>query len=251
MRIPTASLILIAAGIVVVAIRSQNNGGRAIPPLNSSEFSPSNLPSMTYWWVFTDVATNDAVISSWPARVGTSTFEQASAALRPTNTSSGMSFGAGTRLTNNPLATVNFGSGTKATYWLVLTPTTPVSATGAIISDQTGDHNLCTESDNQYTYQAASGGAGNLGVFVSGSTFDLALVVTNIGINACYTNTVVNFVRATASLYDENQRFIGGDPFGENFIGKIREFAIFSDALTVSNLTQLHNYATNLYGYAP
>lgn len=252
MRLSVALFIAVGLALAAaVSCRGQNNGGRPIIPLNNSAFTPSQLTNLTYWWVYTDVATNNAVISSWPARVGTSTFEQASAALRPTNTSSGMSFGGGTRLTNNPLATVDINAAAKGTFWLVLTPVTPVSALGAIIADQTGDHELSTESDNQYTYFASAGGAGNLGVFVSGTTFDIALVYTNTGINACYTNASVNFVRSAASPYNENQRFLGADPFGDNFIGTIREFAIFNDALTVSNLTQLHNYATNLYGYTP
>jgi hypothetical protein len=217
-----------------------------------ASFTPEDVPTLTYWWVFTDIDTNNVIVTNWPARVGGSTFEQASSALRPTNTATGVYFGGGTRLTNNPLATINFVAASKASVWFVLTPETPVSALGTIISDQTGDHGIYTESDNEWSAAFfSSGGAGSLAPFANGSTVDLSLVYTNVGINAFYTNAVFMKALAAGVMYDQNQRFIGADPFGDNFKGKIREFAIFSDILTTNEIAQLHTYATNLYGYTP
>lgn len=248
------TFLLIVAGLALagcVACHAQNNAGRALIPLNNASFVPSNLTSIAYWWVHTDVPTNDVVTQTWTPRTGASNFEQASAALRPTNTASGMYFTGGRRMTNNPLATVDISASAKGTFWMILAPEIPSAGLGVLFSDQTGDHGLYTESDNQWTYGAASGGAGNLGAWVTNQFIDIALVYTNTSINTAYTNAVAMFTRATASPYDENQRFIGGDPFGDQFKGWIREFAIFTDSLTTSNLAQLHQYATNLYGYSP
>lgn len=221
---------------------------------SAPSFTPADLPSLTYWWVYTDIPTNDVIVTNWPARVGASTFEQASAALRPTNTTTGVYFNAGTRLTNNPLATVNLTVGTKASLWLVLAPETSAAGVGSVVSDQTGDHPaIYTETDNQWStaFWANGGGAGNLGAYLSGTNYDIAITFTNLGINVVYTNNAVLRANASGGPYNENQRFIGGDPFGSNFRGRIREFAIFNDVLTASDVSDLHSYATNLYGYSP
>lgn len=216
-----------------------------------SSFTPSSLTNLTYWWVHTDIPTNDVIVTNWPARTGSSTFEQADSSLRPTNTASGVAFSGGRRMTNNPLATVDVTAAARGTFWMILAPDIPTAGLGVLFADQTGDHNLSTESDNQWSYFASNGGAVNLGSWVTNQFVDVALVYTNGAINTAYTNGVAMFTRATATPYNENQRFIGGDPFGDQFKGFIREFALFNDALTTSNLAQLHQYATNTYGYSP
>jgi hypothetical protein len=220
-------------------------------PLNSGSFAPSSIPTLTHWWVHTDVDTNDVIVTNWAPRVGPSTFTQAAAGRRPTNTVSGMAFSGGQGLTNDPIAVINTASGSKASMWLVFTPLTPATR-GSLFSDETGDHTLATTPSGDYDYFASSGGISSVGSYVAGVTYDLALVYTNVGNpNTVFTNTVQMFARPSAQPYNENQRFLAYDPFGGAFKGFIKEFAIFSDVLTMQQLTNLHNYATNLYGYSP
>lgn len=236
--------------------KGQTLVGRPILPLNSGSFSPSDVTGIVYWWVYTDLDTNSVIVTNWTDRIASDLLTQDDSTKRPTNTASGILFGGGTGLTNNP--TFQWGTGTVAgdvgSVWFVVAPQTPSAANGTIMADSHGSHMITTTSGGKYSYLLSSGGATDQGSFVSGNLIDYAVTWTWNSDLTTYTNSVLMTTISSATLqpYEQPQRFIGyTTAVAWPFKGYIREIAFFNSRLTTNDLAQLHNYATNIYGYTP
>ena len=212
-------------------------------------FTPESLPTIRYYWVASDLIV-DAPVTNWIDRIAGFGLGQATVANQPTNTASGVYFvGTPIHLTNSPQFTEI--TGTTGSVWVVFSADTPASTLGAIVAGSSaGGRGIYAVNDGTLK---VFGGVGTVvfGTYVSGTAMDVAIGITSPSTNAFWTNGLLATVATAGQIFNNDVKFAGKDGFADYYKGEILEIAFFTGLLTATEVANLHNYATNIYGYSP
>lgn len=194
----------------------------------------------------------NAPVTNWIDRIQGAGAGQASAANRPTNSSTGVRFnGSAWYLTNQPTFLTLGATETtnKASLFLIIKPETGPSAWSAILQRvEAGALGVFAKStDDLHLY--GNNGNNSIRTFVSGEWLDVVITaVTNATV--CYTNGVAQSTNTSGMGW--NQGYFGADlSDGGLYKGYLLEVAWYYNNLDATAVGNLHKYATNKYGYTP
>jgi hypothetical protein len=242
--------------------------GRPIKPLNSGEVTPESISGLYYYWRYTDIDTNNAVVTNWIDRIQGAWLTNAATSERPTNTSLGMYFNGAQRLTNTPTFSWEFPvSGTGiGTFWMVFLPESPATIAtddievGIVAGDSGGYGMGVTSQDSFVTGRAGehqlryygSGGTttnGILGTYYSAGTLkSVGMTYQQGGTNDVWTNGV-RFATYSVNrgVPVGNQSYVGSSGNTNYFRGHILELGWWTNHLTQTDFENLHTYSSNHY----
>lgn len=236
---------LIALAITAQVMLPHRGGGGSS---SSSSFTPESIGTIRYYWLSSDLVTN-VTVTNWTDRIHGLVASESNAALRPTNVAGlGVHFAGteqiGTFATNFDWQVNNVAQ--TGSVFIVFTPVTPSSTlNGLSVSSDT--HGLYTKSSGVFAYFGDLGSANPFGSFSSGTTMDMTLAVQP-GTLSILTNGVAC---TSGNLgMGVQQAAFGGDTLG-HFKGYLAEISWYSNTLSSPQISQLHQYATNRYGYSP
>jgi hypothetical protein len=219
---------------------------------------PNQITNIRYWWNFSDNPTN-VNVTNWVDRIQGLVLTNNADSKRPTNSTTGVGFNGSTYLTNIANFTILVGTGATGSVWVVCSMVTSAGAFGAVIGDRTSGGNGFGESSGTQMKWFGAGGSGTICDFVSGTTIrDVGIVITNTtsGQMLFWTNNVfINTAGIGAGDTTNPQKWVGcaessGNPASFSKV-KILDLAFFYGKLTTTDLTGLHKWATNQYGFSP
>lgn len=227
-------------------------------------FSPTNIGGLAYWWVSSDLPVG-ITVSNWVDRIKGESWTNFSGTTCPTNSAIGLFFdGSNDILTN--VGTINLGNkaGSSNSHWAVVStgrigageaPTILQSRTNGT-SYYFGQFDNAGNPANRWSF------GGTSPFFVTGWRTN-ALVFSDVtgvcddaaGNMIGYTNAVPQETNAATGRIANNASwmYLGRDSAGAFFMkGYIKEIAVYTNKILSSvNISNLHYYATNLYGYTP
>jgi hypothetical protein len=213
-------------------------------------WTPLSIPTIRYWWVHTDMSTNTKV-STWTDRIQSAILEQSTASLQPSNLAAGVQFDGTDWLLNNPtFKMTNAVYTNEQSFFAIITPTTPSASWGFFLgsSDSTFGDGLGTENDGEFFFSGAVGSL-SMGTFTTGDPVDFAFTSDEGSNNYFVDGSLVSGPVSGQGLW-QYQEYVGKhDSFAAFYAGYIRELIFFSNALTSSDILNLHNYGVATYGY--
>lgn len=220
--------------------------GQLMQQRGASGFTdPSGSNTLYAWWVASDLAVNNRVndTNPWIDRVQGILLRNGNTGEDPTNSASGIAFfpGVGTAyLTNAPLA-----PGSATTICLIVNPAIVASGDNALYAQGGTPFNNIYVRNSRFEYPFNTAISGTI---VVGTNYDL-VGSQGGGVLTFYTNGVQS---ATGSTAFGGWRFLGWDGTGDQpYSGYVREVLVWSNAFSSVQLSNVHYYATNTYGYAP
>ncbi len=231
----------------------------AVTSVVVTNWAPTNIASgLSYWWVSSDVPTNTAVLS-WTDRVQQLVWTNGNAATRPTNSSSGVHFvrASSTILTNNPAMLITIGANNDVnTHFVILNQGSHVAE---MMLGITGVETPCERfgsGGNICYFQSPSDICCNFGNLV-GTLGDLCVSAFSQGghVNPSftfYTNAVPCNTNSAPGVSSQGSwNSVGGDAGTGFFDAFVKEVIIYTNTLTLLQVSNVHYYATNTYHYAP
>lgn len=223
---------------------------RSLPFLakSSAVTSPVFPSPVNYWWVYTDIDTNNAPISSWPDRNYAITWvNNAAENTKPVNTAIGATFyGTNSQLTNLIVGT---GVDLTNTTFFILKRTKNNAVQDYLDKQLDGTLGLGYSSDNKnqmYATSARKDGTSPLNAF-----YDIAWVSYSNSCFICYTNGLPAYTNALIGIA-AGWRYLGGFAGQGWFGGVVKEITMTTNyAWTAEEVLAAHQYATNTYGFSP
>lgn len=218
-----------------------------------SAWTPQSITTIRYYWVSEDLATN-ANVGAWTDRIQGNVAGQGDTSLRPTNYALGMYFnGSSFYLTNNPIFKMTNAVYTNSqSVFLILIPNSAPTTFGFMLGSSnsvTGDG--FGNRDIAKWFVSGDAGSSTFDAYADGVACDVSFTATN-QLNIYYTNGVVASGPTSNQGVWRDQQFIGVlNTMSGYYKGYIREIIIFSNTLDSAQITMLHKYATNKYGYSP
>lgn len=211
---------------------------------------PTSIPGLRYWWVASDLPLN-VKVTNWFDRIQGFVLTNTTDSLRPTNSSAGVGFNSSTWLqfSNSFIETIN----STGSWFVVAAPTTSSGGFASIIGGADGaGYGLYSGSGGTLRYFGA-GGNGTISAFVSGTTYDIGITITNnTGQNSFYTNGVLRTTFTSGAFGGVGGTlYMGRDGPGDAYNGKIKELLYYSNKVSQASITTLHTYFTNTYGFSP
>lgn len=217
---------------------------------------PSNIASgLRYWWVNHDLdATN--FVTNWIDRISSSVWTNGDIANAPTNSATGVFFKrTGSQVLTNSGVVLGANTADPCSHWYIV--------------------NLASGNACGWLTQSRTLAAGGFGFvaapnpflaitpsFVQGpkipitTTIDIACTARNSGAAyeiVWYTNGVIFATNANFTWFGTvSWKSLGGDTADGFYNGRVQELAIWSNTVLSSvNISNLHYYATNTYGFTP
>ncbi len=227
---------------------------------SASVFVPSNIVTgIKYWWVSSDMVTN-ITVTNWIDRIQQSVWTNISTATTcPTNSSLGTHFlrTSSQRLTNSvtvSLAGDGSSFDTNTQWFIVNLDTTPGFEDILTGLPASSSPTVGFSSGAPYFFQSPT--LASDGTLATGKFVDVAIVSSSDSghvnpVLTFYTNGIPSQTNTSVAIPQAdgwNTLGVGGNGA---YNGYIREYAVYSNKLSSVNVSNLHYYATNLYGYTP
>lgn len=226
-----------------------------VPTPASSGISQPPQDGLAWWWVAEDVTVGDPV-TNWVDRIRGAVWENDAGVgtTTPVSTADGIQFNGAANQFITTSVTVTDAGATNIAVFLI------IRRTGAGAFQSTLSENNGGNKSFDWTggaWKVYSGGPtyasdGNPGTV----WFDWAVVGLRTPSDATigYTNGVAYATNAGSYVWNVPQPFtrFGNTP-GQSFTGYFRELLIYTNinSIGASGIAQMHQYATNKYGYTP
>lgn len=222
---------------------------------------PNFFPSGMYLrWVASDVPLNNVVSNQWADRIQGVLLQQGDGTKQPTNSSLGVYFN-GTWFLTNVAKTFNAGGGGFAVLAILNQDVTTGTQMGITDDTHTGDGipQFNTGGGSTFWVRGASGSDFQDMKFVNpGNTLhDILFCPTNGAANStCFTNGVATPCTIAANSQQPNMVGFGRESGGTQlFHGYLRELIVWTNQASFTfssvNVSNVHYYATNTYGFTP
>lgn len=211
----------------------------ALPQLGSDDQTgtapkfPQTIGTMDHWWVSSDMTVGATVSNQWADRIQGLLWQEGDPSKQPTNSALGVRFEtSSTILTNSGFDWAPSGAQNTGTVAIVFTYENPPNLPILIASQAAGLMYVDTSSRYNYNFTVQS---------LALPTFtpiDVIMVTTN-GTGTVYTNGVAS---RTGTIPHNSITRMGNDTTGDFLKGYISQFMNYSNGLSPSAVSNLHNY---------
>jgi len=192
---------------------------------------------MAYYWNYNDLS-QGSTISSWVDRITGLDEHQGNASLRPTNSTSGVWFTAGLRLTN---VTATLPQ-TKFSMWLVFKANNLTTGYHCLVCSANGSIGMYEESTLGFQYYTNTT---VLFSYAAGASYDFLWTDQGTGAAGAgvgYTNAVATVTSTGHGPF--SWQSMGTDDANEHFQGYIKFVAIWTNkVLTATDAANLYTYS--------